>query len=119
MKKLLKLYKMFYRLLRLKSYQRHEIEQNLDKIYRNAYGSFFADYHGLQLELADWKFVAHRFCIYSVSDLEKVLASREPLFLDTKSHIRAMASSLKEIDREEMVRNILSELDNESNDSTP
>ena len=57
MKKLLKLYKMFYRLLRLKAWQRREIEQIAKSQYNRTLKQIYEDFFIVKTELNDYKSV--------------------------------------------------------------
>ena len=75
MKKLLKLYKMFYRLLRLKDRQRRETElhnrSECARIINNIYNEYFA----VKTELNDFKKVLELHCIENPYQLLKALES--------------------------------------------
>ena len=57
MKKLLKLYKMFYRLLRLKAWQRREIEQIARSRYNRTLKQIYEEFFIVKTELNDYKSV--------------------------------------------------------------
>lgn len=74
MKNLLKLYKMFYRLLRLKSYQRAEIERKalLDfYLFRDNLG---AEKRELEQKLYQWEHMAKLYAVNSPDDFHKLIA---------------------------------------------
>lgn len=57
MKKLIKLYKMFYRLLRLKAWQRREIEQIAKSQYNRTLKQIYEEFLIVKTELNDYKSV--------------------------------------------------------------
>ncbi|MBO7512599.1 MAG: hypothetical protein J6T54_06485 [Fibrobacter sp.] len=73
MKKLLKLYKMFYRLLRLKAWQRREIEIHNRSATVRILNSAYNEYFAVKTELNDYKQVMLQYRINSPLELLKVL----------------------------------------------
>ena len=75
MKKLLKLYKMFYRLLRLKAWQRREIEIHNRSATVRILDSAYNEYFAVKTELNDYKKVMLQYRINSPLELLNVLES--------------------------------------------
>jgi len=73
MKKLLKLYKMFYSLLRLKSWQRKEIEQTARSRYNRMLKQIYEEFLIVKTELNDYKSVMIRHRINDPFELFKAL----------------------------------------------
>lgn len=73
MKKLLKLYKMFYRLLRLKAWQRREIEIHNRSATVRILDSAYNEYFAVKTELDDYKKVMLQYRINSPLELLGVL----------------------------------------------
>lgn len=74
MKKLLKLYKMFYRLLRLKAWQRREIEQIARCQYNRTLKQIYEEFFIVQTELNDYKSVMIQHRINDPVELFNALA---------------------------------------------
>lgn len=75
MKKLLKLYKMFYRLLRLKAWQRREIEQIARSQYNRTLKQIYEEFFIAKTELNDYKSVMTQHCINNPVELFNALAA--------------------------------------------
>ena len=75
MKKLLKLYKMFYRLLRLKAWQRREIEQIARSQYNRTLKQIYEEFFIVKTELNDYKSVMRLHCINDPVELFNALAA--------------------------------------------
>lgn len=73
MKKLLKLYKMFYRLLRLKTWQRREIEQIARSQYNRTLKQIYEEFFIVKTELNDYKSVMTLHCINDPVELLRAL----------------------------------------------
>ena len=73
MKTLLKLYKMFYRLLRLKAWQRREIEQIARSKYNRTLKQIYEEFFIVKTELNDYKSVMTLHCINDPVELLKAL----------------------------------------------
>lgn len=73
MKKLLKLYKMFYRLLRLKAWQRREIEQIARTQYNRTLKQIYEEFFIVKTELNDYKSVMTLHCINDPVELLRAL----------------------------------------------
>lgn len=95
MKKLLKLYKMFYRLLRLKDWQRRETEihnrSECARILNNAYNEYFA----VKTELNDYKKVMLQYRINSPLELLKVLEGTPIVCNGTKTELLMLKDLLE------------------------
>lgn len=75
MKKLLKLYKMFYRLLRLKARHRREIEQIARSQYNRTLKQIYEEFFIVKTELNDYKSVMRLHCINDPVELFNALAA--------------------------------------------
>ena len=75
MKKLLKLYKMFYRLLRLKSQQRKEIERCAAAAFSVRANQIYKEYLDIKQQLSLYEKVMRQYRICSPFDLYEVLES--------------------------------------------
>ena len=75
MKKLLKLYKMFYRLLRLKAWQRREIEKIARSQYNRTLKQIYEEFFIVKTELNDYKSVMILHCINDPVELFNALAA--------------------------------------------
>lgn len=75
MKKLLKLYKMFYRLLRLKAWQRREIEQIARSQYNRTLKQIYEEFFIVKTELNDYKSVMRLHCINNPVELFNALVA--------------------------------------------
>ena len=75
MKKLLKLYKMFYRLLRLKSQQRKEIERCAAAAFSVRANQIYKEYLDIKQQLSLYEKVMRQYRICSPFDLYKTLES--------------------------------------------
>lgn len=93
MKKFLKLYKMFYRLLRLKAWQRREIEQIARSQYNRMLKQIYEEFFIVKTELNDYKSVMRLHGINDPVELFNALAaspikddviSTELLFLNNR-----------------------------------
>lgn len=73
MKTLLKFYKMFYRLLRLKKNQRDEIFRRFRNDFHLIHDNLYKEFQEIMLELKDWKQTANKFGINDPYNLFKVL----------------------------------------------
>lgn len=73
MKKLLKLYKMFYRLLRLKEWQRREIERKYKSYYLADFLKIYSDYFEQKMVLGHYKQVMFLHGINNPFELYKAL----------------------------------------------
>ena len=73
MKTLLKFYKMFYRLLRLKKNQRDEIFRRFRNDFHLIHDNLYKEFQEIMLELKDWKQTANTFGINDPYTLFKVL----------------------------------------------
>ncbi|MDY6387797.1 MAG: hypothetical protein SPL21_10020 [Fibrobacter sp.] len=73
MKKILKLYKMFYRLLRLKAWQRREIEQIARSQYNRTLKQIYEEFFIVRTELNDYKSVMTLHCINNPVELLRAL----------------------------------------------
>lgn len=85
MKKILKLYKMFYRLLRLKASQRKEIEQLYKNIYLIEFKKLYEEYFEVQTKLNHYEAVAKSFCIENPLQLFNVLNGAEEIKINENS----------------------------------
>lgn len=74
MKNLIKLYKMFYRLLRLKAWQRREIEQIAISQYNRTLKQIYEEFFIVKTELNDYKSVMIQHCINDPVELFNALA---------------------------------------------
>ena len=81
MKKLLKLYKMFYRLLRLKAWQRREIEIHNRSAYARTLNSIYNEFFLVKTELNYYKKVMELHCINNPYELHNALESH-PIIRD-------------------------------------
>lgn len=75
MKMLLKLYKMFYRLLRLKAWQRREIEQIARSQYNRTLKQIYEEFFIVKTELNDYKSVMRLHRINDPVELFNALAA--------------------------------------------
>lgn len=95
MKKLLKLYKMFYRLLRLKAWQRREIEIHNRSATVRILNSAYNEYFAVKTELNDYKQVMLQYRINSPLELLKVLEAA-PIACDgSKTELLALKGILE------------------------
>ena len=95
MKKLLKLYKMFYRLLRLKAWQRREIEIHNRSATVRILNSAYNEYFAVKTELNDYKKVMLQYRINSPLELLKVLEAA-PIACDgSKTELLALKGILE------------------------
>lgn len=85
MKKILKLYKMFYRLLRLKAWQRKEIEQRNRNFYLIEFKRLYEEYFEAQTKLNHYEAVAKGFCIENPFQLFNVLNGAEEIKVNGNS----------------------------------
>lgn len=76
MKNILRIYKIFYRLLRLKQKQRRELENKYSSMFRIFVSGIKDDYELTKLELSDWKRTALLFEIENPLQLFKALNSQ-------------------------------------------
>lgn len=109
MKNLLKLYKMFYRLLRLKDWQRREIETRYKSEYDLILASIYNEYFEVQTELRNYKNVMLRYGISSPLELLKVLGSYPIECNASKAEILMLKDLLKAQYRSQTTINQLSE----------
>lgn len=79
MKKILKLYKMFYRLLRLKAWQRKEIEQRDRNFFLIEFKRLYEEYFETKTKLDHYEAVARGFCIENPLQLFNVLNGAEEI----------------------------------------
>lgn len=79
MKKILKLYKMFYRLLRLKAWQRKEIERRDRNFYLIEFRRLYEEYFETKTKLNHYESVAKGFCIENPLQLFNVLNGAEEI----------------------------------------
>lgn len=79
MKKILKLYKMFYRLLRLKAWQRKEIEQRDRNFFLIEFRRLYEEYFETKTKLNHYEAVAKGFCIEDPLQLFNVLNGSEEI----------------------------------------
>ena len=77
MKNILRIYKMFYRLLRLKQKQRRELENKYSSMFRIFVSGIKDDYELTKLELSDWKRTAILFEIENPLQLFKILNNKK------------------------------------------
>ena len=85
MKKILKLYKMFYRLLRLKAHQRKEIERRDRTIYLIEFKRLYEEYFETKTRLNHYEMVAKGFCIENPLQLFNVLNGAEEIKVNGNS----------------------------------
>ena len=85
MKKILKLYKMLYRLLRLKAHQRKEIEQRDRNIFLNEFSRLYDEYFETKIKLNHYEAVAKGFCIENPLQLFNVLNGNEEIKVNGNS----------------------------------
>lgn len=95
MKKLLKLYKMFYRLLRLKYWQRREIETHSRAEYARKLACTYNEYFAAKTELNDYKNVMRQYRINSPLVLLKVLEGAPIVCNDSKTEILMLKDRLE------------------------
>ena len=96
MKKLLKLYKMFYRLLRLKAWQRREIEIHNRSATIRILDSAYNEYFAVKTELNDYKQVMLQYRINSPLELLKVLEGDTPIVCNSSKTQRLALKGLLE-----------------------
>ena len=92
MKNILRIYKMFYRILRLKQKQRRELENKYSSMFRIFASGIKDDYELTKLELSDWKRTALLFEIGNPLQLFKILNNKkieEPNKLATEQILKA------------------------------
>lgn len=77
MKNILRIYKIFYRLLRLKQKQRRELENKYSSMFRIFVSGIKDDYELTKLELSDWKRTALLFEIENPLQLFKILNNKK------------------------------------------
>ena len=109
MKKLLKLYKMFYRLLRLKDYQRREIETHYKSEYDLILASIYNEYFVVQTELRDYKNVMSQYRINSPLELLKVLEGAPIVCNSSKTENLMLKDLLEPKYKSQATNNLLSE----------
>ena len=85
MKKILKLYKMLYRLLRLKAHQRKEIERRDRNIFLNEFRRLYEEYFETKTKLNHYEAVAKGFCIENPLQLFNVLNGAEEIKVNENS----------------------------------
>lgn len=85
MKKILKLYKMFYRLLRLKAHQRKEIEQRDRNFFLIEFKRLYEEYFETKTILNHYEAVAKGFCIENPLQLFNVLNGAEEIKVNQNS----------------------------------
>lgn len=96
MKKLLKLYKMFYRLLRLKAWQRREIEIHNRSATVRILDSAYNEYFAVKTELNDYKKVMLQYRINSPLELLNVLEGDTPIVCNgSKTELLALKGLLE------------------------
>ena len=95
MKKLLKLYKMFYRLLRLKAWQRREIEIHNRSATVRILNSAYNEYFAVKTELNDYKQVMLLYRINSPLELLEVLEGTPIVCNGSKTEILALINLLE------------------------
>lgn len=95
MKKLLKLYKMFYRLLRLKAWQRREIEIHNRSATVRILNSAYNEYFAVKTELNDYKQVMLQYRINSPLELLKVLEGSLIVCNESKTELQALIDLLE------------------------
>lgn len=74
MKKLLKIYKMFYRLLRLKHHQRQEIERFYSSLYKRNLNNLYEEFFVANTKLKDYEAVTKLYGIKDPFELFNILA---------------------------------------------
>lgn len=74
MKKLLKLYKMFYRLLRLKHWQRVEIENRMFRNFILYPNKVLKECDELQQELIEWHHLARTYMVKTPKELHELIS---------------------------------------------
>ena len=85
MKKILKLYKMLYRLLRLKAHQREEIEQRDRNIFLKEFSRLYDEYFETKTKLNHYEAVAKSFCIENPLQLYNVLNGNKEIKVNENS----------------------------------
>lgn len=108
MKKLLKLYKMFYRLLRLKTWQRREIQNHERYVFLGKFESIYNEYFAVKTELNDYKKVMLQYRINSPLELLKVLETAPTVCNSSKNELLALKDFLgPQYTREEITKKLL------------
>ena len=95
MKKLLKLYKMFYRLLRLKAWQRREIEIHYESATVRILNSAYNEYFAVKTELDDYKKVMRQYEINSPLELLNVLEAAPIICNSSKTDLLMLKDLLE------------------------
>jgi hypothetical protein len=95
MKKILKLYKMFYRLLRLKDWQRREIETHFRAEYARKLACTYKEYFAAKTELNDYKNVMRKYGINSPLVLLKVFEGATIVCNASKTEILMLKDRLE------------------------
>lgn len=115
MKKLLKLYKMFYRLLRLKAWQRLEIQNHEKFVCRLQIEKCLKEFFDLKTIFNDYKKVMIQHRIHSPAELFRALEN-QPVKEDlTRTEFVALRSELEaQYDNEEIRKQLLLEGYNEN-----
>lgn len=88
MKALIRLWKMFYRLLRLKSYQRKEIERMAFRDFCIIQDRTYKEHHEFMQELSRWHRVAHKYMMQTPEDLACLLYDLNTLNTVAINHLK-------------------------------
>lgn len=118
MKKLLKLYKMFYRLLRLKHWQRLEIQNHEKFVCHLQIEKCLKEFFDLKAIFNDYKAVMRQHRIHSPAELFRALEN-QPVRGDlTRTEFVALRSNLEaQYDREEIRKQLLEGCDQNSEEA--
>ena len=105
---MLKLYKMFYRLLRLKTNQRRKIERIAESKFRAKLKSLYEEYFAVRQELKDYKNVMLEYRINNPLDLYKAL-ERLPIknYKTRAEHLFLLDTIEPQYSQEEVIKQLL------------